>query len=514
MGEMIDGQHSLPSILACHVSLACPLPPILLSVSLHNYHLVRCMLRASSRPRESRKANRMPQRSQKYSIYLPIHRPSRSTSRAASTATHGTRSPKGSDRKSSRSSAAAAAAAAAQSSAKRRSTMNSRDAAYDEEEQLRRAIEASKEDTITEEPEPPSRRPKRGRDDEEECVLVHSLWARIQMADLRVYRHAESIIKRQRTNSKSPTPLADQAPLASREDSDDEVTVQNGLSRKSSSRNTARTQRERTERDERREEQERKRAEAASKRKGRAERRRAEGNTAAMITIANMSRTDLNVDGDSDPSEEIPLVTRTVVNRATESVQPPDLPASSQPAPDTPPASGPQSSTQTKKKAAPQPKKKGRNQYTKDRDPHEQDTSPARSMSRDISRNQDDNGTAHNKSTPNEGSNKHHSGKTKGIMSSKVAMGDLKRRANNILEYITRTQVELANEPLSEKNSPQRAAADDVSAVPMLSIQHSGQEKSNCIPNAAPADFKDLSCVEMMDYLTRDLVKWQHEYAS
>lgn len=237
-----------------------------------------------------------------------------------------------------------------------------------------------------------------------------------------------------------------------------------------------------------------------------------------------MSRADLDVNVDSDPSEEMPLVTRTAANRATESIQPPDPPASSQPAPDTPPASVPQPSTQNKKKPAPQPKKKGRNQYTKDRDAHEQDTSPARSMSRDISRNQDDN----NKSTPNEGSNKHHNSKTKGTITSKVAMSDLKRRANNILEYITRTQVELANEPLSEKNSPQRTATDDASAGPVPPIQHNnGQEQRNGGPDekvsaksgapGAPsvsAEFKDLSCVEMMDYLTRDLVKWQHEYAS
>ena len=50
--------------------------------------------------------------------------------------------------------------------------MNSRDAAYDEEEQLRRAIEASKEDAIPEELEAGGRRPKRGRDDEEECAIV------------------------------------------------------------------------------------------------------------------------------------------------------------------------------------------------------------------------------------------------------------------------------------------------------------------------------------------------------
>lgn len=45
--------------------------------------------------------------------------------------------------------------------------MNSRDAAYDEE-QLRRAIEISKQETVTEEGELQPRRPKRGRDDDEE----------------------------------------------------------------------------------------------------------------------------------------------------------------------------------------------------------------------------------------------------------------------------------------------------------------------------------------------------------
>ncbi|KAK8075055.1 hypothetical protein PG997_009718 [Apiospora hydei] len=400
---------------------------------------------------------------QKYSIYLPIHRPSRSTSRAASAATHGTRSPKGSERKSSRASASAAAAAAHH---KRRSTMNSRDAAYDEEEQLRRAIEASKEDAIPEELEGAGRRPKRGREDEEELN--------------------ESIIKRQRTNSKSPSPPADQAPMESREESEDESSTRNGVSKKSS-RNNVRNQRERTERDERREEQERKRVEAANKRKGRAERRRAD------------------------------------VSRTTESVQPPDPPVSSQPAPDTPPANPPSASH--KKKAAPQPRKKGRNQYTKDRDAHEHEDSPARSMSRDIARNHDDHHVAHTKPSVHETHNKHSNSKAKGGMSSKITMSDLKRRANNILEFIGRTQVELANEPLSEKNSPQHAATDDGSATDMP-IQVNGTQPSNekeCLDitvtrpptSTGPTkDFKDMSCVEMMDSLTRDLVKWQKEFIS
>lgn len=88
-------------------------------------------------------------------------------------------------------------------------------------------------------------------------------------------------LKRQRTNSKSPSP-GDEL-IASQGESDDDSASRNGLSKKSS-RHTARNQREKTERDERREEQERKRLEAANKRKGRAERRRADGNTPELKT--------------------------------------------------------------------------------------------------------------------------------------------------------------------------------------------------------------------------------------
>lgn len=461
----------------------------------------------------------MAPRSQKYSIYLPIHRPSRSTSRAASAATHGTRSPKSSERKSSRASASAAAAAA---SHKRRSTMNSRDAAYDEEEQLRRAIEASKEDAIPEELEGLGRRPKRGRDDEEECVVVTPPVGLLKLTHSS--RQIESIIKRQRTNSKSPSPSADQAPMESREESEDESSTRNGVSKKSS-RNNVRTRREKTEREERREEQERKRLEAANKRKGRAERRRADGMTAATTTTAKLHNANAGLDLDSDPSDEMPSSTRAAVSRTTESVQPPDPPVSSQPAPDTPPANPPPSASH-KKKAAPQPRKKGRNQYTKDRDTNEHEDSPARSMSRDIARNQDDHHVAHTKPSINEPHNKHSNSKAKGSMSSKITMSDLKRRANHLLEFISRTQVELANEPLSEKNSPHQRATDDGTAADMPPIHINGTQSSDekdCrdltatkLPTlAVPSkDFKDMTCVEMMDSLTRDLVKWQKEFAS
>ncbi|KAI3328453.1 hypothetical protein F4824DRAFT_410513 [Ustulina deusta] len=407
---------------------------------------------------------------QKYSIFLPIHRPSQTASRATSAAKEDVRSPKAGSSK------AARAAAAAQHASKRRSTMNSRDAAYDEEEQLRRAIEASKEDTSLEEADLANRRPKRGREESEE--------------------KAENV-KRQRTNSKSPSPAPEKPTTNALDESDDELALRNGHSKKS--RNAVRNQRERAEREERREEQERKRAEAASKRKGRAERRRAD---------------------DSDPSDELPLATRTVANRTTESTQPPEPPApSSQPPPDTPPI--PQVPTTTTKKKSTLSKKKGRNQYTKDRDNDHED-SPARSISRDVSRNADEAGTNHTKNTSHEASGKH--GKGRGGMSSKITMSDMKRRVNGILEYITRKQVELVNDPLSDSTSSPGLAGTADDPIPTVRVNDDSSSKkpsreastTNGAGSSGLTDpaivFKEMSCVEMMDSLTRDLMKWKQEF--
>ncbi|KAI0399405.1 hypothetical protein F4802DRAFT_612207 [Xylaria palmicola] len=406
---------------------------------------------------------------QKYSIFLPIHRPSQTASRATSAAKEEAQSPKNGNTKSARSSAAA------QHASKRRSTMNSRDAAYDEEEQLRRAIEASKEDTIPEELDLANRRPKRGREESEEQL---------------------NNVKRQRTNSRSPSPVPEKSNTNAPDESDDELALRNGNTKKS--RNAVRNQRERAEREERREEQERKRAEAASKRKGRAERRRAD---------------------DSDPSEEMPLAARTVPNRITESAQPPDPPVpSSQPPPDTPVV--PQTQAPVGKKKASQSKKKGRNQYTKDRD-NDHEGSPARSMSRDVSRNADEGGT-NMKHAAHETTGKH--GKGRGGMSSKITMTDMKRRVNGILEFITRKQVELANDPLSDStSSPSQAGTEDDSAsatkvngdgpLKKPGVEASATSGVGASESMDPAGvFKDMSCVEMMDALTRDLMKWQQEF--
>ena len=158
----ISAHTPQPPLLPHYSAAACPL--ILFTQRLLDVFPTSSMLFLSIVYPCSSANERMPPR-QKYSIFLPIHRTSRAASRATSAAKDGARSPKtNGSGKNSRSSAAA-------QTSKRRSTMNSRDAAYDEEEQLRRAIEASKEDAIPEESDSVStRRPKRGRDDSEECV--------------------------------------------------------------------------------------------------------------------------------------------------------------------------------------------------------------------------------------------------------------------------------------------------------------------------------------------------------
>lgn len=221
---------------------------------------------------------------------------------------------------------------------------------------------------------------------------------------------------------------------------------------------------------------------------------------------------------DSDPSDELPLAARVVAQRATESAQPPEIPAPpTQPPPDTPPI--PEAPPTINKKKPTHSKKKGRNQYTKDRD-HDHEDSPARSISRDVSRNADERGT-HTKTTSHETTGKH--SKARGA-TSKITMTDMKRRVNGILEFITRKQVELANDPLSDLMlSPSSTGTRDDSQP---TTKHNGDSSNmkpggatptmNGVVGAGPTDslsiFKDMSCVEMMDSLTRDLMKWQQEY--
>ncbi|KAK3365253.1 hypothetical protein B0T24DRAFT_712922 [Lasiosphaeria ovina] len=464
-------------------------------------------------------ANTMARR-QRFSHYLPLKRYSRHSSTAVSLSKDGTRSPpKEREGRNGRGSSAS-------QNSKRRSTMNSREAGYDEAEALRRAIEASKEDAAPELPEGGSRRPKRGRSDSEEKL--------------------ESA-KRRRTSSRSASPSLDKAA----DDSDEGGALTRNSASKSKSRSSAAFRHQRVEKPSEREELERLRAEAANKRKGRAERRRAEGSASTILVKVS----EAHVDTDSDPSEELPLAARAAVSKTTatagvlrtattsatgDAAHPPSavepIPISQQPSPDTdttgavPGTTSTTSTTRNDKKRS--HKKKGRNQYTRDREGNDED-SPARSQSRDLQKEDHPPPPAATK-TSGEGSNTTHSrshAKGKGGMSSKITMTELKRRAGNILDFISRTQLELAGEidaatgEISISNSKtsggsssstttEKNGANDAGDATAAPVAPPEENKNAPAISRFEGEFKDLNCMEMMDSLTRRLVKWQQEYAT
>lgn len=188
----------------------------------------------------------------------------------------------------------------------------------------------------------------------------------------------------------------------------------------------------------------------------------------------------------------------------------PDPPPSSQPAPDTPTMSAPVLSIAKPKRS----KKKGRNQYTKDREAREE-TSPVRSQSRDVQGHES--GPSHHVKA-GEGTSKSHS-RIKGGFNSKVSMTDMRRKAHAMLDYISRTQVEMAGEITPLDDEGRRPSS--ISMAPAVGHVASASHKK--VPNvkdaepnsstAAPKEFKDLTSIEMMDILTRDLVKWQKEFS-
>jgi hypothetical protein len=152
---------------------------------------------------------------------------------------------------------------------KRRSTMNSR-AAYDEDEVLRKVLEESKVEDPTAVSETGTKKGKRARDESEEYVIPWQMYD--DLANL-IWYSMRSDIKRQRTMSieRSLSP-------GSNDESPGGTSDQDPTKKKQAPRGAAaRSQREKELR-----EKERERAEAANKRKGRAERRRADGKSSLI----------------------------------------------------------------------------------------------------------------------------------------------------------------------------------------------------------------------------------------
>jgi hypothetical protein len=98
-------------------------------------------------------------------------------------------------------------------------------------------------------------------------------------------------------------------------------------------------------------------------------------------------------------------------------------------------------------------------------------------------------------------------------------MSDMKKRVAAILEFITRTQFEMAGESVSlaSGEAAEKMIRNIADGLPMIKVNGDnnteGSKESDAKEVNANNEFKDLSCLEMMDVLTRQLVKWQKEFA-
>ncbi|KAF2841106.1 hypothetical protein M501DRAFT_929253 [Patellaria atrata CBS 101060] len=328
-------------------------------------------------------------------------------------------------------------------STKRRSTMNSR-AAYNDDEILRKVIEESRGDNITA-TENGHRKGKRGRDGSDEGKLE---------------------TKRLRPGSSSPSNQGSASPpLAS-----DEEEIRPPAKQKPRGA-AARSQREKELRD-----KEKERQEAAARRKGRVDRR---GTNQTSFRTESVSPDDNPLVEESKPEQAVPEV------------------------PDPPSNTGVASNSHKKSGRPPARKGKvGRNQYTRDKDVPPGSTgnapSPHPTMQKDQSLSPSGrgaNGTdTGNASDGNKGKGKNHK-------LERTSMNDLKKKAANMLEFISRTQVDMA----AEKTTVSATAVSKTIAVlnGEMDVTHALSKKK---------DFETLSSLEMMDVLTRQLVLWQQEY--
>ena len=205
---------------------------------------------------------------------------------------------------------------------------------------------------------------------------------------------------------------------------------------------------------------------------------------------------------------------------AAKSVEPPVIAEPSPPTPPpvekattpgTPPPTATTVSNSHKRVRSQHKKGKGRNQYTKEKE-GDQEESPARSMSRDIQKSEDPIAPPPKPTTAD-----HSKSKAKSSASSnKMSMVDMKRRVGAIMDFISRTQVDLAAEGSPNTSGDQTPQKGDTSSGSNGGTDDKIEEDALAANLAATADkkFGDLTCMEMMDVLTRDMVKWQNSYSA
>ncbi|TQS36633.1 hypothetical protein Golomagni_02910 [Golovinomyces magnicellulatus] len=417
---------------------------------------------------------------QRYSHYLPLHQNvARIGSRSNLLSKEEIKSPSGvkSGRLSSLQSA----------NAKRRSTMNSRDAAYDEEEQISKAIEASKDVKNIENNYVNSRRGKRSRSDSGD---------------------KPNISKRQRTKSTSLSPspsFESNLTLQRRESSEG---VHGGLT---ASKRTRSIGPKNVKEIDHIDEKENFRLDALDKRHLKSDQRRVnDPETAKEIQgiIKNPSYKNNN-------NNNICNITGlSAITTPQDTLEPSNTPQATV----TENLFPNQNSTLVKKGGRPSNSrrgKSGKNQYTKDRDLQDRDDhSIQRSQSHDTSKTDDNVHISSNKVFTSDS----RVGRFKGNLN-KITLTDMKKRVAAILDFISLTQLEMANELISRTSGD--SSWDQVNRMPetlpdsIASNEKNSEYGSRDINGDATCptkEFQDLSCRDMMDVLTKKLILWQKEF--
>lgn len=433
--------------------------------------------------------------------------------------------------------------------------MNSRDAAYDEEEQIRRAIEESKDDNKTSSEETVNRRGKRSRSDSEAYVLPSIPYSSFTCClcplnvilgmNLTVIFSNKQSAKRPRTSSPSPSSLSKQSNSNSQPDSDDDTKSKAsapGASKKPRGA-AARAQKDTREAEKG---QEKERPEPTTRRKGNRRRDGMSFLTPCTKVVEGATRADVFL-GNSAPSEEL---------SPTKAASKPAAPAQSTPDPSTTTQEPATNSKPATRKTGRPPARRGRlgrNQYTRDRDQANGNgdanstnaTSPKRGQSHETGTGDSPKGSNAN------GINGGESGKPskpRYMNPHRTTMNEMKRRVAAILEFISRMQVEMAvsgentstpavgaggsnsgNDGNSNDGEAAAALLKGVEAQLGTFTQTNGDGSGSSTAGASndgtngvttaetteppkEKDFKDLTSVEMMDVLTRNLLKWQQEY--
>ncbi|KAL8943409.1 MAG: hypothetical protein Q9211_000998 [Gyalolechia sp. 1 TL-2023] len=365
---------------------------------------------------------------------------------------------------------------------KRRSTMNSRDAAYYEAEQLRRAIEESKKDGTNAEGSSshPAKRSRDGSDQRKDDQ------------------------KRQRTESGSSASLDDRQ--VTRDAIEDETeNVVAGVSPVGNSIRGAPARNHRTkDLRELEEKRENGRSDAAGRRKGKSERRFGD---------------------ESDLSEE--PISRTASSKDADHVSA-ETPSAPAPAPEPAPAPLPQKGSHHKKTGRPPARRGrvGRNQYSKDRDRPDTPKNP-----QDATSPTNSHSSKEGQASPRINGHSHETGrsfKARHINPVRTSMLEMKRRVAGILKFISCTQVEMAAEASPALAPNTSSFPNALTAKAPVTPPDEGNsdkdgdamqaaERQQKIIGAVAADidfeqFKNLGSLEMMEVLTRKLMKWQGEY--